>query len=107
MTNPVRDYSNIEFVDDQEREYFARATLGIDIEDFLRSNIGRLLHGRARQEVTECQALALECNPNSWFGRRKLTKLRERAASGQLFMRWCADAILDGRHAANELENRK
>jgi hypothetical protein len=97
------DLTQVEFVDEKEREYFARAKLGSDVEAFLQSDVGRYLHGRAKQEVTECQEQALDCNPNSWFGRRKLSKLQTRAATAENFMRWCADAIVDGRSAESQL----
>ena len=97
------DLTQVEFLNDQEREYFARAKLGSDVEEFLQSDVGRYLHGRAKQEVTESQSEALNCNPDSWFGRRKLNKLRARAAVAENFMRWCADAIVDGRNAESQL----
>lgn len=101
----MTDENKVEFVDDREREYFARARLGIDVETFLNSSTGRFLHGRARMEIEECKNDMLDCNPNSWLGRRKLTKLQQRAATARLFMAWCAEAIIDGRLAHKELEN--
>lgn len=103
--NKNKALDGVEFVDDKEREYFARAKIGIDVETFIRSDVGRFLHGRAKAEFAECKNNALQCDPNSWFGRRKLSKLRERAAPARLFMMWCAEAITDGRLAEQELEN--
>ena len=43
------DYSTVEFINDQEREYFAEAHLGEQVRSFLVSPAGRYLHGRAKQ----------------------------------------------------------
>jgi len=99
------DYTGVEFVDERERLYFERARLGIEIADFLRSNTGRYLHGRAKLDLQECQAEALECNPDSFFGRRKLKKIQRRADCALTFMRYCADVINDGISAEQELSD--
>jgi len=94
----------INFVDQREREFFARAQLGQQVLDFLASNVGRYLHGRAKNELEQAQVDALECNPDSFFGRRKLKKIRHRADVARSFMTWCADAIQDGEVAYQELK---
>jgi len=104
MTNSTeRDYSHLTFLDEKERLYFERARLGIEVHDFLRSDVGRYLHGRAKLELQEAQAEALECNPDSFFGRRKLRKIQRKADCALAFMRYCTDAISDGINAEQEL----
>ena len=39
--------SSIEFVNEQERAYFAEAVLGEEVRQFVASDVGRYLHGRA------------------------------------------------------------
>lgn len=105
MTNNTeRDYSHLTFLDERERLYFERARLGIEVHDFLRSDTGRYLHGRAKLEIEEAQAEALDCNPDSFFGRRKLKKIQRKADCARAFIRYCAEAINDGVMAEQELE---
>lgn len=105
--------AEIEFIDAKERELFARASLAQDVRDFLESNTGRYLHGRARAELERCQVEALECDPGfgvfRWGrGRRKLLALRQDAAVARRFIQWCAEALMDGDVAYQELkEHRK
>lgn len=103
----MADQAEISFIDEKERELFARATLGDDIRDFLRSPVGRYLHGRAKQQLEESKIDALAVDPDGWrafFVRRKLRQIRLRAEIARSFMKWCADAIVDGDHAARELD---
>lgn len=99
--------SDIEFIDEKERELFARGALGQQVLDFLASPVGRYLHGRAQAEVEQAQVDALEVNADSFFGRRKLKKLQHRAGVARSIMRWCADAIQDGEIAYQELREHR
>jgi len=93
------------FETEQEHVFFAEAKLGIDVEKFLKSDVGRLLHGRARLELEEAKTALLECNPNTLFGRRKIKKLQNQAQLASWFMNWCAEAITDGRNAEIQLQD--
>lgn len=97
----------IEFVDEKERELFARARLGVEVEDFLMTNVGRYLHGRAKIEMQQAEKDALESDPDTFWGRRKLRKAREKARCARNFVVWCADAIVDGKHADQELSQHR
>lgn len=97
--------NSLEFVDERERLYFAQAQLGDEAVRFLQSPIGRYLHGRAKQQADECSAEALSCNPDSYFGRRKLVKLQKKSATALAFMSWCVDIITEGDLAGQELDN--
>lgn len=104
----VRDtelINSLEFVDENERIHFARAQLGEQVREFLRGPAGRYLHGRAKQDLREAQEAALECNPYSIFGRRKLKKIQHQAGIARSFITWCADAIEEGEFSYRELEN--
>ena len=100
-----KDLSGIEFIDEGERMHFAHAKLGHDVRMFLRSSVGRYLHGRAKLEVIEARDAILDCNPDSFFGRRKIKKIQRQAANGRSFIRWCTDAISEGDFSEQELEN--
>lgn len=94
-----------DFLDESERLYFAQAHLGVEVTQFLSSNVGRYLHGRAIQEYEQAKEDLLKCNVRTLFGRRKALKIQQKAETAQMFMRWCAEAIMDGRNAEQELEN--
>lgn len=93
----------VEFVDEKEKELFARSHLGVKVRDFLESDVGRYLQGRAQQEIEQAQVDALECNPRTWWGRRKLMKLQEKAGVARSFVKWIVEAIQDGEVAYQEL----
>jgi hypothetical protein len=95
----------IDYIDEKERELFARAQLSEQVKDFLVSPVGRYLHGRARQEVEQAQVDALECNVSRWWGRRKFNNLQQKAERARSLMRWLADAITDGEVAYQELRD--
>ena len=99
--------NTLEFVDSNERAHFARAQLGEQVREFLSQPAGRYLHGRAKQELQDAQELALDCNPDSFFGRRKLKKIQQKAGIARAFMSWCADAITEGEFSFRELDNYK
>jgi hypothetical protein len=100
-----KDLAGIEFIDEGERLHFAQAQLGHEALMFLRSNVGKYLHGRAQLQVTEAKEAVLECNPDSFFGRRKIKRLQNEAAQGLAFIRWCTDIITEGAFSTQELEN--
>ena len=93
----------IEFVDEKERELFARARLGESVHAFLRSDAGRYIHGRCRLELEDIKEQLLDCNLWTFLGRRRAKKLQEDAAVARKVMRFCADAIMDGEVAYQEL----
>jgi len=90
---------------ERERVLFAEAKLGMDVEHFLKSDVGRLLRGRAAQEIEEAKIELLECNPDTFFGRRRIKKLQNKAQLANQFMSWCAEAITGGRNAEIQLQD--
>lgn len=95
----------VDFVDEKERELFARAQLGTAARDFLETDLGRYLHGRAQKEIEQAQVDALECNVGTWWGRRKLKNLQNKAGVARQFLKWIVEAIQDGDVAYQELSD--
>jgi hypothetical protein len=91
------------FVDEQERVLFARAVLGEKARQFLMTDVGRYLHARANADVAQAQVESIKCNIDFPWGRRRLRKLQLQAATAENFIKWLADAIVDGDHAETEL----
>lgn len=99
--------NTLDFVDKNEQIHFARAQLGEQVREFLTGPAGRYLHGRAKMQLQECKDKALECNPHSFFGRRKLKAIQHDADVAKAFMSWCSDAITDGEFSYRELQEYK
>ena len=102
--NDTELVSRLEFVDATEQAHFARAQLGEQVREFLSGPAGRYLHGRAKLQLQECQEKSLDCNPDSFFGRRKLKAIQHDAGISKAFMTWCSDAIQDGEFSHRELD---
>lgn len=100
------DYSQIEFINDQERIYFAEAHLGEQARDFLLSPIGRYLHGRAKQVVDLGKdTLAAIEDPTTPEGVKIWKQTKRDMANAETFMAWLADAMVNGDNAAKALED--
>ncbi len=104
MANPTLP-SDIEFVDEQERAYFAEAMVGEEVRQFLLSDTGRYLHGRAKQEYDRCRDEMFDTDPYTPEGKRKWLKLKADAQAAKWFMRWCVEAIQNGENAEVMLDN--
>lgn len=87
---------NLEFLDEQERELYAAVALKEETLDFLRSPVGRYLHGRAKIDLEAAKEELLDCNPWTWWGRRKIARIQQRADTARCFLKYCTDAIEDG-----------
>ena len=103
MANPTLP-SDIEFVNEQERQYFAEAVIGEEVRQFLTSDTGRYLHGRAKQEYDRCRDEMFDTDPYTPEGKQKFLQLRRDAAAAAHFMRWCVEVIQIGDQAAVMLE---
>jgi hypothetical protein len=92
---------NVEFVNDRERLLFARARLGSDVLDFLRSPTGKYLHGRAKADYETAKE---ELIGMSLVNIVKYWRVKRRAIHAQTFMKYCVDVIQDGEVAYQELQ---
>jgi len=84
-------------------DYVIRARLGIEVEDFLRSTVGRYLHQRAKIDYEDAKEELLACDLTSREGRENATKAQHKANVANTFIRYCAEAIQDGFAAEKEL----
>lgn len=87
-----------------ERALYAESVLGKDAEEFLNSDIGRYLTGRADQE--EQEALEALCRVSPWR-RRRIAELQARVWRAQSFKGWLAEMVISGRQALQQLETRE
>ena len=98
------DYSTVHFINEQEREYFAEAHLGEQVRSFLVSPTGRYLHGRAKQVVADGKDQLALLDPTTEEGVVSWKTIKQDMSNAESFMAWCADAIVNGDNAANQLE---
>lgn len=96
---------NIEFINEQERQYFAEAVLGEDIRSFLVSTVGRFLHGRAKAVYDKCVDEVFALDPYTAEGKRERARLMADAWAAKHFMQWCSEAMQGGDIAATQLES--
>ncbi len=104
MANPTMP-SDLDFINEQEREYFAEAVIGEEVRQFLTSSTGQYLHGRAKQEYDRCRNEMFDLDPYTPEGKREYLKLKAQAAAATHFLSWCVDAMTRGDQAAVMLEN--
>lgn len=98
------DYSNIEFINDQERQYFAEAHLGEIVRDFLVGPVGRYLHGRAKTDLEAGRDKLATLDPTTIAGVAEWKLVKQDMAHAETFIRYCAEAIGNGDMAAQQLE---
>lgn len=85
----------------EHQELYAEAILGKDAEDFLASDVGRFLIGRAEQEVAEAMDELKRCHP---WRTRKLRELQNRIWRAESVQGWLGELIIRGRQALSQLE---
>ena len=85
----------------QSEELYAEAMIGRDAEDFLKSDVGRYLIGRATQEADEAMAELKRCFP---WRRRRITELQNRIYRAESIQGWIGELIIQGRQAMAHLE---
>jgi hypothetical protein len=93
---------DIQFTNDQQKQYFEEAHLGIEFETFLHSNVGRYLQGRAVAQYEDAKEKLLACSPKN---ERRIRRFQQQAARADQFLEWCRDAIIMGRQAEAILNN--
>ena len=100
---PETEHKGVDFVDEAEATYFAEARLGQQTLEFLHSPVGRLLHGRALNVVDQAKEDLLDIDVETKEGRKQFKEVKTIVQHAQWFMRWCADAIENGRESEVQL----
>ncbi|WP_282460103.1 hypothetical protein [Mycoplasmopsis arginini] len=83
------------------KELFAEAILGKDAEEFINSELGRFLIGRADQEIEEAVNELKICY--SWRT-RKIKDLQNRIWRAESFQNWLGELVIRGRQAMTQLD---
>jgi len=84
-----------------EQTLIAEAVLGRDAQEFLASEIGRYLLGRAQMDEREAMEALISVK---WWRRRRIIELQSRIYRARSVRSWLAEIITDGRQAESVLE---
>ena len=93
------DPTQLNFINEAERQYFAEAVLGTEVEQFLVTDVGRFLRGCAKSEYDACRDKLFELDLYTAEGKKEHDKLKMDAWGAAHFTQWCAEAIVRGREA--------
>jgi hypothetical protein len=85
----------------EEEVLLAEAMLGRDAEDFINSDIGRYLLGRAEQEAAEASELLAKVNP---WRRNRIRQLQNEIWRAQSIRGWLAEMVTSGKAAFHALD---
>lgn len=91
----------LDALDPQTRTLLAEADLGLQAQEFMRSDLGRHLVGCAHQEIAEAQAALSTVAP---WRRRRITDLQNRIWRANFLLSWLRELLLSGKVAGNALE---
>ena len=98
------DPTQLNFINDAERQYFAEAVIGEETRQFLVSSVGQFLHGCAKAEYDRCRDQMFDIDPYTPEGKKKYMNLKADAWAAAHFMQWCSEAIQNGNIAGTMLE---
>ena len=98
------DPTQLRFINDAERQYFAEAVIGEEVRQFLVSSVGQFLHGCAKAEYDRCRDKMFDLDPYTQEGKKEYMNLKADAWAAAHFMQWCAEAIQNGNVAGTMLE---
>ena len=98
------DPTELEFINDQERQYFAEAVIGVDIREFLASSTGRFLRGCAEAEYNKARDRMFEINPYTPTGKQEYEQLKADAWAASHFTIWCVEAMQRGNESETMLK---
>jgi hypothetical protein len=87
---------------EDENTLFAEAALGRDAEDFLKSDIGRYILGRAEQEIQEAQDKLALVSP---WRRNRIRQLQNDIWRAKSVRGWLAELVGAGKQAEAILED--
>lgn len=93
--------SAIEFTEERQVLQYAEAKLGLEIEDFLATNVGRFIVGRARQDIEEFTdwSLSEDADPSEF------AKRRAKALAARTLVGWLSEQVAAGLAAEQQLNH--
>jgi hypothetical protein len=77
------------------------ARLGIEVEAFLRTPVGKYLHSKALSEIEAATELLIEAQPDD---ERKNREIRNQIHVARMFLVWMSEAINVGEAAHEQIK---
>lgn len=87
--------------DSHEKVLVATASLGVEAEVFLASDLGRYLLGRAEKELEDARTRLETASP---LDTETLRVLQDQAWRARSFRQWLGELVSDGKAAHGQLE---
>lgn len=98
-----KEAKEILFADSEEESLFRVASFAENTRDFLRTEVGRYIKGRAIQEIRDAQQALLVVSPwNRW----KIHKIQRRAQAARSTLEWINEILVEGDIAYQAMEDR-
>lgn len=92
------------FSDSESQVLLAEIHIGEDAAEFVKSDVGRYLLGRANQEIKAATNDLKRVYP---WRRNRIQQLQNQIKVHELFKSWLVEAIVSGRTALSELDRRR
>jgi|GEM_PF-2307367 len=89
-------FEDLQFTSMSQRTYFAEARLGLEVEEFLRSNTGKLLQHRAVQQCEEAKQAMCYLDIDKNIGQSEYKQHQFNMKVAEQFLYWCVEAIRNG-----------
>jgi hypothetical protein len=91
----------------EEQELLAHAELGIEVEKFLKTDVGRLLDGRSQQDLEDAKEEIFDLDPYQFTTlvdlQNKIITIKRKAGTALALRQYLADAIISGKQALHQL----
>ena len=87
----------------EHAENMAIANFGDEVDQFLKSQVGMYLLGRAERDAAEAMLLLKDCDPNDW---KTVQKLQNSIKLAENVEDWLKEAVAAGLDALQILEER-
>src|SRR5450759_2410929 len=85
----------------EQRLLLAHVDIGLQVKQFLASDVGRYLIGRAAEESDEAMAELKKVEPTNG---KLIRELQNKIWRADTFAQWLTDSKLDGEHAEETLK---
>lgn len=87
--------------DQHDQELLRVAGFGMDVEKFMRSELGRYLQRRAQDDISRAQDALLTVDPED---AKAVRALQNEAAVAERVLSWLGEAVTQGEQAARQFE---
>lgn len=89
--------------EDDLKVYLGEVRLGERVQEFVQSDVGQYLLGRAQIEMDEAKAAMVRINPFWPRAKTKLAQLQQEYRTAENFARWLNEALQNGDVALEQI----